>query len=298
MRVLVTGASGFIGSKLVDRLVRDGHSVVSIDKQKSRHTSVQHLSLDISSPDFLEKCILQDSIDVIYHLAAQSGGYYSLVNPYEDCLWNSIGTLNIVKLAQLLEVRKFVYISSMAIYGNGDNVTEETPPMPISFYGASKLSGEYITKLIKEHSNIPYTIYRLFATYGFGQDLNNKHQGILSIYLDQALKSSEIRITGTKSRVRQLVHVSDVVDALLLSIGQVTDNQTFNVLYDELTTPEIIIDCISNKLNKLLTICELDGYIGDQVNITGTNKKLIEIGWQPKIDLQRGVNEFVDNLNI
>ena len=205
MNILVTGGEGFIGKKLVNRLIKEGHNVTSLDKTESAD-----IVADLSKEDLFFDAIDWD-IDYIFHLAAQSGGYYSLKNPYTDGKWNCLGTINVVKLAQKLKVKKLVYISSMAIYGNQELVSEEhSKHDPISFYGVSKFTGELYTKLINEHSNIPYTIFRLFATYGSGQDLKNKHQGILSIYLDQALNKDTIEITGSEDRVRELVHVDDV----------------------------------------------------------------------------------------
>ena len=206
MNILVTGGEGFIGKKLVNRLIKEGHNVTSLDKTES-----EDIIADLSSENFFFDAINLD-IDYIFHLAAQSGGYYSLKDPYIDGKWNCLGTINVVKLAQKLKVKKLVYISSMAIYGNQELVSEE-------------------------HSNIPYTIFRLFATYGSGQDLDNKHQGILSIYLDQALNKDTIEITGSEDRVRELVHVDDVIEALMLSFNSETNNEIYNVSNSEHLTP-------------------------------------------------------------
>ena len=213
MNILVTGGEGFIGKKLVNRLIKEKHNVISLDKINSAD-----IIADLSDENFNFDCV--DNIDYIFHLAAQPGGYFSLKDPYIDGKWNCLGTINVVKLAQKLKVKKLIYISSMAIYGNQELSSEEhSKHNPISFYGVSKFTGELYTKLIYEHSNIPYTIFRLFATYGSGQDLNNKHQGILSIYLDQALNKDTVEITGSKNRVRELIHVDDVIEALILSFN-------------------------------------------------------------------------------
>ena len=290
MNILVTGGEGFIGKKLVNRLIKEKYNVISLDK-----TNSADIIADLSNENFNFDCI--DNIDYIFHLAAQPGGYFSLKDPYTDGKWNCLGTINIVKLAQKLKVKKLIYISSMAIYGNQELSSEESSKHnPISFYGVSKLTGELYTKLIYEHSNIPYTIFRLFATYGSGQDLNNKHQGILSIYLDQALNKNTVEITGSKNRVRELIHVDDVVEALILSFNQKTNNEIYNVSNSESLTPEIIINKISKALNKPLKIKEIDGYVGDQTHITSTTYKLQDLGWKPKIDIKEGIEEFINNL--
>ena len=292
MRILITGGEGFIGKKLINKLKKEGHSVISLDKNKTAD-----IVTDLSQKSFKINKKNIGNIDYIFHLAAQSGGYYSLENSYIDGKWNCLGTLNIVKLAQKLKVKKLIYISSMAIYGNQKLTSEDyTPPSPISFYGVSKFTGELYTKLIYKHSNIPYTIFRLFATYGSGQDLNNKHQGILSIYLDQALNKDTIEITGSKDRVRELIHVDDVIDALMLSFSPETNNEIYNVSNPEYLTPEIIINKIGKVLGKNLNIKEIKGYIGDQTYITSTIDKLKKLGWMPKNNIEKGIKEFVNNI--
>jgi UDP-glucose 4-epimerase len=293
MRILVTGGSGFIGGRLINELKAQKHDVIVLDKRKS-NLDVEFINGDISNPEIIN--YNYGEVDFIFHIAAQSGGYFSLENPYLDVMWNSVGSMNVVKLAQKLKVKKLIYTSSMAVYGNKENATEDGEVNPISFYGASKLSAEYFVKLVKEHSNIPYTIFRLFATYGAGQDLSNKHQGILSIYLDQALNGDTVKITGAKDRVRELVHVNDVVQALMLSFKDSTNNEIYNVTCNERLTPEIIINKIGERLKKKLLIEEIDGYVGDQVLITGSNKKLKEIGWNTTFNLEQGINEFIISL--
>jgi UDP-glucose 4-epimerase len=293
MRILVTGGSGFIGGRLINELKAQKHDVIVLDKRKS-HLDVEFINGDISNPEIIN--YNYGEVDFIFHIAAQSGGYFSLENPYLDVMWNSVGSMNVVKLAQKIKVKKLIYTSSMAVYGNKENATEDGEVNPISFYGASKLSAEYFVKLVKEHSNIPYTIFRLFATYGAGQDLSNKHQGILSIYLDQALNNDTVKITGAKDRVRELVHVNDVVKALMLSFKDSTNNEIYNVTCNERLTPEIIINKIGERLKKKLSIEEIDGYVGDQVLITGSNKKLKEIGWNTTFNLEQGINEFIKSL--
>ena len=298
MNILITGGAGFIGKKLVDKLSKE-HTVYIIDKETNRDSNINYFQLDISEENFVSTFISKSSdlnIDHIYHIAAQPGGYYSLKDPYTDSKWNCLGTVNIVKLAEKLKVKKITYISSMAVYGNQANVNENDEISPISFYGVSKYAGELYTKLAFEHNEIPYTIFRLFATYGSGQDLNNKHQGILSIYLDQAISSDNIKITGSKHRVRELVHVDDVVDALILSLSKKTDNKTYNVSNSEYLTPEIIINNISKVLEKPLKIKEIKGYVGDQTHITSDTSKLNGLGWFPKNNLIKGIKEFLKNL--
>jgi UDP-glucose 4-epimerase len=294
MNILVTGTSGFIANKLVKELRNCNFNVICLDKDNDIDSSA--LVYDISSKNFVNE-FPNLQVDFIFHLAAQSGGYLSLIDPYIDAKWNTVGTANMASLAKKLKVKKFIYISSMAVYGNAIKAQEfSTLPNPISFYGVSKYAGELQAKLLYEHNSIPYTVFRLFATYGSGQDLNNSHQGILSIYLNQMLNNSTVKITGKQDRVRELIHVDDVVKALMLGLQSNTDNEIYNVSNNELVTPRFIIEEISKQLNKEVQIIELEGYEGDQTYITSSTDKLSKLGWEPRISLKDGVKEFLNNI--
>lgn len=300
MKILVTGGAGFIGHKISQNLIQQNHCVSIVDfehKIKSLNTAnVEAFSIDISKPELLKQ--LPTDYDLIIHCAAQTGGYYSLLHPQIDCSWNALGTLNIVQYAKLCKsLRKIIYTSSMAVYGEGKNKTENCELLPISNYGVSKLAGENYIKLALHHNDTPFTILRLWNTYGAGQDLNNRFQGMLSIYLAQALESNTIKITGSKNRIRDFIHVNDVVSAINLCIDSTaTNNEIYNVCYGKEYTSEDVIGEISKQLNKNLSIQEIDGYTGDQQFSTGSNLKLKKLNWAPQTDLASGIKEFIQNL--
>lgn len=296
MKVLITGGSGFIGKKLANKL-KNTHEVHILDKKRDADLERTFKTFNFDMSENQQFSILDKDYDIIFHLAAQSGGYYSLKNPQDDCDWNCKATVNLVEFCLAIKPRKVVFTSSMAVYGNAIKATEDCITNPISFYGVSKLASENYIKLLKEHKNIDYSIYRLFATYGSDQDLNNLHQGIVSIYLSYAIQSGEVPITGREDRVRCLVHVDDVCSALEQSItNRKTDNNTFNVLNEEICTPRSIVDAISNSMEKPIKIIENEGYSGDQTFITGKNTKLKDTGWSTSLDLSEGVLEFCKNI--
>jgi UDP-glucose 4-epimerase len=274
MKVLVTGTSGFIGSKVFDHLSED-HLVEGIDmvpdNKRTRYV------FNLSEEKWID--FLPNDYDYIVHCAAQSGGYISLVEPVLDCDWNCRATVNVTNFVKKNKsLKKIIFTSSMAVYGNGRNKTEESSLSPISYYAVSKLAGEGYIKLCWEHRQIPYTIFRLWNTYGGGQDLDNKFQGMLSIYLAQALQSEVIKIKGDKERIRDFIHVDDVVSAISLSIEnhEAFDNQVFNLCTGVETSSDQLIQKISSALNKKLEIEQIRGYVGDQFHSSGLNTKLVK----------------------
>jgi UDP-glucose 4-epimerase len=127
--------------------------------------------------------------------------------------------------------------------------------------------------------------------------MENMHQGMLSIYLSQALKSKTIEITGSPDRIRDFVHVNDVVSAIILSIEKKeTNNQVYNLCSGVSYTSKEVIEKISKFLDKPLKIKQIQGYLGDQNKSSGQNKKLFKLGWRPSYTLDDGIQEFIANI--
>ena len=189
MKILITGIAGFIASNIASELINKGHKVIGIDdltngKKFNIPKKCKFFKLDLSNKVKLSK--INTNIDQIFHLAGQSSGEKSFENPVKD-LENTISTLNLIDFA-LKKVKKFIFASSQSVYGNVDDIgiSEKHIVNPLSCYGNSKLSSENYLKIFKD--KLPYVIFRINNVYGYGQDLDNLKQGMVSIYLAQALK--------------------------------------------------------------------------------------------------------------
>lgn len=288
-RYLITGGCGFIGTALAKRLKSIGSDVVLIDlddKIKDFHKdNFICFSLDIR--DYKNFAKLSDlKFDCIFHLAAQTSGRISEENPDLDIDTNIKGTLNLLKYMTNTNNKKIIFTSSMAVYGNDENPIDENKPVnPLSNYAVSKIAGESYLKMYKQYG-ITYTIFRLFNVYGRGQDLSNMKQGMVSIYIAQAVKSNVIDVTGSIDRYRDFVHIDDVINALVMPLNNKKMSENiYNVGTGVKTTVKELINIIQSIKGSTLKINCIESHQGDQFGTFANIQKLRTLGWKPCIQL-------------
>ena len=213
---VVTGVAGFIGSRLAERLLSEGFVVVGVDDLSGGAISnipdgVEFIVGDLTCGATISK--LPRSPKVIMHLAGQSSGEISFDDPSSDLRKNVVSTLNLIRYGLDEHVEKFIYASSMSVYGDqhSGRVAENSVSVPISCYGVGKLASENYLRIYS--SRLPFVCLRMFNVYGPGQDLANLRQGMVSIFVAQALESGHIQVKGSLDRFRDFVFIDDVVDA-------------------------------------------------------------------------------------
>ena len=289
-KILVTGGEGFIGKHLVNRLKEMGHDVITMDQ-----TPGADYEMDICNIKDFEQV---PYVDVIYHLAAQSFGRGSLMDPHKDLDWNAKGTLNVCLFAKDRRVGKIIYTSTMAVYGDRDLAKETDEVNPLSAYACSKLYGEHCVRRFREYG-IDHTIFRVFNTYGPGQDLSNPFKGVVNAFIQQVKRGNKINVTGSLERYRDLTYVDDMVEALLVGLQDDVVNETINVCTSIKTTIKELIDTVieaahtSHAIPKDKFIIEnVGGHAGDSFGSTGCNDKLTALGWEPKVSLTEGIDKL------
>tara|TARA_R110002153_G_scaffold121182_2_gene266695 strand:- start:4586 stop:5482 length:897 start_codon:yes stop_codon:yes gene_type:complete len=288
--ILVTGGSGFIGKNLVKKLKELGHNVINCDLNLNAD-----YSCDISNYDDLSK--ITDSIDIIYHIAAQSYGYRSLVEPELDLDWNAKGTLNVCRFAKERKIKKIVYASTMAVYGEGDWLKETDELKPLSNYALSKLYGETCIKQFSQFG-IDYTIFRIFPTYGPGQNLTNGRQGIAAVFVQQVVRGNKINVTGPLNRYRDITYIDDNINALILGMDNRTSKEIYNICTNTKTyVKDIIMKFIEFSGRNNFKIKNVGSEDGDQFGNTGDNSKLKALGWSPKIRINEGLKHLYEYAN-
>lgn len=237
MNFLITGAAGFLGSHLANHLAREGHHVRGLDDlstgdPKSLSVDVLFTRGDVNDRPKLWT-LLQD-IDCVYHLAARVAVPESIIYPREYNAVNVSGTVSLMEAMRDVGVRRVVFVSSGAVYGDQDPSTlplkEAAVPNPTSPYAVSKLAAEYYVRTIGDLWEIETVSLRVFNAYGPGQHLPPSHPPVIPNFLRQAKRSGTLVVHSDGSQTRDYVYLDDVVSAMIAAAtAPGLDNLVINV---------------------------------------------------------------------
>jgi UDP-glucose 4-epimerase len=221
MKVLITGGAGFIGSHLVDRLQALGHGVRVLDNLSTGRRenlpaddSVELLLGDIRDPAAVLAAVA--GVDAIVHLAAVASVQASVDDPLATHASNFDGTLNLLEAARLAGVRRFLYASSAAVYGDNSELPldEEAKPRPLTPYAADKLAGEHYLQFYASQYGLDTTAFRFFNVFGPRQDPTSPYSGVISIFVDRLAHDQAVTIFGDGRQTRDFVYVGDLTRLL------------------------------------------------------------------------------------
>ncbi|MGN7476634.1 NAD-dependent epimerase/dehydratase family protein [Solibacillus silvestris] len=250
MRVLITGGYGFIGSHVAEQFYKEGYEVHILDDLstgKAENISFKHKSTILSIDDVKCKEIFKSySFDIVVHLAAQVSVTNSILNPVNDAQSNIVGLLNMLQLAGQHQVKKFIFASSAAIYGNNPGIPllETENAKPISPYGMSKWIGEqYCTAWGEQHS-LDVICLRFSNVYGPRQT-NEGEGGVVSIFTSKILKNEPLVIHGDGNQTRDFIYVKDVAFAIFRA-SQSFVTGTYNLSTNSQTSIHHITDLLTS----------------------------------------------------
>lgn len=296
MKYLVTGAAGFIGAAVAERLIKEGHEVTTIDNLFTGYREHVPEKCEFIEGSTADKDIIKSlenrQFDAILHIAGQSSGEVSFEDPVYDLQTNAQSTVMLLNLAKKIGCKKFVYASTMSVYGdhNPPECDEKTELLPKSFYAVGKIASEHYMRIYSAQFGITCTALRLFNTYGVGQNMKNLKQGMASIYMAMAIKDKKIVVKGSKDRFRDFVYIDDVVDAFVRALQRDNGFDYFNVCTGKATTVENVVGEICCNLPFDVTTEYVSGTPGDQFGIYGNNDKISKaLGWEPKYEFGEGI---------
>lgn len=303
---LVTGGAGFVGSALSIRLISEGYHVTIIDdfsngKQENIPAEAECHKLDISDSSNFDS-ISKHSYEIVFHVAAQASNAISWQYPTRDLMVNQLGTYNVLEFCVKRNINRIVFTSSMSAYGvPGILPTPESIEMkPDTFYAVHKLASEYYLRIFAKEHGIDYTIFRLYTTYGHGQNLDNVNQGLLSIYLSYIVNKKPLVVKGSKNRTRDIIHVSDVVEAIILSLSNdISLNKIYNLGSGQYLTIEEIIELLTTGMGYEpgeYPVKYEEMSQGDPLN-TLADISLVkqDLGWEPKIYPCEGIQLTIES---
>ncbi|HEY5674920.1 MAG TPA: NAD-dependent epimerase/dehydratase family protein [Malonomonas sp.] len=255
MKILVTGGGGFIGSHLVDLLLSDGHFVRVLDNFSTgnrcnlqlEHDRLEVQQGDVRDPDTVARATT--AIDAIVHLAAVASVQASVDDPVGTHQVNLIGTLNLLEAARKQGIKRFVFASSAAVYGDTQvlPVSESTPLAPLTPYAADKLASEYYIDFYRRQHGLEPVVFRFFNIFGPRQDPSSPYSGVISIFMQRAISGHPITVFGDGEQSRDFVFVADLVGLLrkaLLSSAPVC--QPMNVGNRQATNLKQLLSMISS----------------------------------------------------
>lgn len=308
--VLVTGGAGFIGSHVVDALLSKGCRVIVVDNLSTgklanlaHHTGNDNLVFiqsDICDGLFPATHKLSSNwqnIDVVIHLAAQTSVVKSLSAPLADARANYIGTLQVMEYVRITGVRRMIFISSSAIYGEviAVPISEGHQVSPLSPYGVHKFCGEVLMRYLHQTQGSSTIAFRLFNVYGPRQDPASPYSGVISIFADRALTGASLVIYGDGSQSRDFVFVSDVANAITeAAVGDDVPSGVYNIGSGKETTINGLAQMIMDVAASRSSVTYVDARPGDpHRSLADISQAAAMLNFRPRVALQDGLTETI-----
>ena len=290
-KYLVTGGAGFIGSQLVDRLIEQNNKVIVIDnlsagKKENLNQKADFYQFDICDFDKI-KPLFKD-VDYVFHLAAIPKVQISIEDPIGTSQVNILGTINVFKAAADNKVKRIIFASSAAVYGDQDNLPlkEDMAPNPLNPYGLQKLVGEQIAKMFVNLYKIPIVCLRYFNVYGPRTDFNSDYSLVLGKFLKLSSQNKFLTVYGDGEQTRGFCFIDDVIEANIKASEsqEIKGGEVINIGPEKSYSINYLAKLIGGEIEYLPPRIGDPIYI--QADISLAQKLLL---WQPKIDLSEGL---------
>ena len=287
---LVTGGAGFIGSNLVDYLIKQGHEVICIDNESAEcndkfywNKSACNIIGDITDYSFMKNCFTE--VDYVFHLAAESRLQPAIKNPIEAVYKNCVGTTTILQCAREAGVKRFIYSSTSSGYGFNPSPNVETQPDDcLNPYSASKVAAEKFCKMYSDLYGLETVVLRYFNVFGERSPTRGQYAPVIGIFDRQKKNNEPLTIVGDGSQRRDFIYVGDVAKANLIAAEATLDKkyfgQVFNIGSGINYSVQEIADAISDNQTY---IPKREG----EMETTWSNiEKASEIlDWKPEVDV-------------
>ncbi|MBV4427539.1 GDP-mannose 4,6-dehydratase [Clostridium tyrobutyricum] len=306
MKILITGGCGFIGSHVADRFYKEGHKIYIIDNLSTgniENVEVPHkfYNLNIASKD-CEEIFKSNRFDAVINLSAQVDVKTSIESPFVDSKSNLLGITNMLDLSHRYGVKRFIFASSAAVYGNTDKIPikEDNLINPIAPYGMSKYVGEFYCRKWFEIYGLKTMCFRFSNVFGPRQGLKGE-SGVMSIFMNKVMENKELTVFGNGEQTRDFIYVEDVADGIYKAFES-DYTGVLNLSTNTQYTLNELID-ILRQFHKIKKVTYKENRPGDirDSRLDNTRVKKI-LGWNPKYSFKEGVektyrwyNKYHDN---
>lgn len=307
MKILVTGAAGFVGSNLVDRLLADGHEVTGFDnfstgrreflEAAGRSARFRLEQGDLSDTDAVARAV--QGAELVFHLAANADVRFGTEHPRKDLEQNTIGTANVLEAMRTRGVRRIAFASTGSVYGEPEIFpTPEDAPFPVqtSFYAASKLAAEALIEAYCEGFGMQGYIFRFVSILGE----RYTHGHIVDFYRQLLDHPGHLDVLGDGRQRKSYLYVQDCLDAMLLALERCGGKaNVLNLGTDEYCTVNDSIGWISERLGvspRLNYTGGERGWVGDSPFIFLDCSRIRALGWRPRLSIREAVVRTVDDL--
>jgi UDP-glucose 4-epimerase len=284
--ILITGGAGFIGSHLTDALLAKGYSVRILDDLstgKPGNLPLDNPRVELIEGDVADAALVARAMSgcrAVAHLAAVASVQASVDDPVRTHQSNFIGTLNVCEAMRQAGVKRVLFASSAAVYGNngeGESIDEDTPKAPLTPYASDKLASEYYFDFYRRQHGLEPAIFRFFNIFGPRQDPSSPYSGVISIFCERAQKGLPITVFGDGEQTRDFMYVEDLVDVLVQSLETPQlEVGAVNVGLNQATTLKQLLEVLGEVLGQLPPISYGPARSGDIRHSRANNQRLLQ----------------------
>lgn len=323
MKILVTGAAGFIGMHTAAKMAREGHQVIGLDNINSYYetqlkfdrllqlgiekeaiqynnkvsglTNFEFIELDIQDAGNLNTLLARENFDCVIHLAAQAGVRYSITNPRDYIDSNIIGFFNILEACRQFNINHLVFASSSSVYGNSEEVPfseNQKTDAPVSFYAATKKSNEVMAHAYSDLYKIKITGLRFFTVYGpWGRP-----DMAPVLFAKAGVAKKPIKIFNNGNQSRDFTYIDDIVEGIKIVAENSINIENYKILNIGKGNPDLLMDFVTTlekELNVAFVYDFQPAQKGDVVTTFADTSALQKLGYKTKVSLAEGIPQFV-----
>ncbi|MDR0276889.1 MAG: NAD-dependent epimerase/dehydratase family protein [Paucimonas sp.] len=283
--ILITGGAGFIGSHLCDALLDQGHAVRVLDDLstgKRDNLRLDNPNLQLIVGDVADAALVAKAAEgcrAVVHLAAVASVQASVDDPVRTHQSNFIGTLNVCEAMRLAGIKRVLFASSAAVYGNngdGVSIAEDTPKAPLTPYAADKLASEHYLDFYRRQHGLEPVVFRFFNIFGPRQDPSSPYSGVISIFCERALNGTPITVFGDGEQTRDFLYVGDLVSVMLQALEMpAVEEGAVNIGLNQATSLNQLLAALRSVLGDLPAISHGPARSGDIRHSRADNGRLL-----------------------